>query len=164
MKRIRCWATFVSICLLAAASLSALPHAEDGGEPVFSAGSYLTIIRDAGGYFASRSVITLHADHTMLAVDSGEQGPANNFGSQLGGWKPAGNHRILGRVIDFQYPLSPNGPGVVRADYVIHLSSGSRHMTGTITVTAFLLQAENPFGDDGTPIGTFPFEGERIEP
>lgn len=164
MKRRRLWATVGSICLLAATVLLALPRAEDGGEPVFGGGAYLTIIRDAGGYFTSRSVITLHADHTMLAVDSGEQGPANYFGSQLGGWKPGGNHRILGRVIDFQYPLSPNGPGVVRADYVINLAPGRRHVTGTITVTAFPLQDGNPFGDDGTLIGTFTFEGQRIEP
>ena len=164
MKRLRLWATIGSVCLLAATALVALPHAEDGGAPVFSGGSYLTIIRDAGGYFASRSVITLHSDHTMLAVDSGEQGPANYFGSQLGGWKPAGNHRILGRVMDFQYPLSPNGPGVVRADYVINLAPGRRHVTGTITVTAFLLQDGNPFGEGGMPVGTFTFGGERIEP
>ena len=164
MRRMRLWATVGSVCFLAAIGLSALPHAEDGGEPVFSGGSYLTIIKDAQGYFASRSVITLHADHTMLAVDSAEQGPINYFGSQLGDWKPAANHRILGRVIDFQYPLSSNGPSVVRADYAINLAPGRRSVTGTITVTVFPLQEENPFGPGGILIGSFTFEGERIEP
>jgi len=122
------------------------------------------IIKDAQGYFASRSVITLHADHTMLAVDSAEQGPANYFGSQLGGWKLGSNHRILGRVIDFQYPLSPNGPSVVRADYVINLAPGRRYVSGTITVTIFPLQEGYPFGDGGILIGSFTFDGEGIEP
>jgi len=164
MKRMRVWGAVGSISLLAAMGLLALPHSEDRGEPVFSGGSYLTTIKDGGGYFASRSLITLHGDHTMLAVDSEEQGPSNYFSSQLGGWKSAGNHRILGRVIDFQYPLSSNGPGMVRADYVMNLAPGRRYVSGTITVTVFPLQNGSPFGDDGTPIGTFTFEGERIEP
>ena len=163
MKQVRLWAAVGAFSLLAAVALSALPHAEEAGKPVFSGGSYLTIIKH-DTEFASRSVITLHADHTMLVADSAQQGPTNYFGSQLGGWKPAGNHRIAGRTIDFAYPLSPNGPGVVRADYVINLAPDRRHVMGTITVTAFPLQDGNPLADDGTPIGTFTFEGDRIEP
>ena len=164
MKRMRLWAVVGAISLLAAAALSALPRAEEAGKPDFAGGSYLTIIKDAGGYFASRSVITLHTDHTMLAVDSGQEGPSSYFGSQLGSWKPVGTRQILGRVVDFQYPLSPSGPGVARADYVINLMPGRRSVTGTITVTAFPLQDGNPLEDEGTPIGTFTFEGERVEP
>ena len=164
MKRMRVWTAVGSISLLAAMGLLALPHSEDRGEPAFNGGSYLTTIKDSGGYFASRSVITLHGDHTMLAVDSAEQGPSNYFSSQLGGWKPAGNHRILGRVIDFQYPLSSNGPSVVRADYAMNLASDRRSVTGTITVRVFPLEEGNPLDQEGTLVGTFTFEGERIEP
>ena len=163
MKHIRLWAAVGAFSLLAAVALSALPRAHDA-EPVFSGGCYLTIIKDAGGYFSSRSVITLHADHTMLAVDSAEQGPTYYFSSQLGAWKPAGNHRITARLINFQYPIDPNGPGLARADYTIHLAPNRRHLNGTITVTAFPLQDGNPLESGGTLVGTFTFEGELIQP
>jgi hypothetical protein len=163
MKHMRLWAAVGAFSLLVGLAFSASAHAKKAGERVFSGGSYLTIIRN-GTQFASRSVITLHADRTMLAADSAQQGPADYFGSQLGAWKPAGNNRIAGRTINFEYPLSPNGPSVVRSDYVINLSPGLRHVMGTITVTVYPLQDGNPFADDGTSLGTFTFEGERIEP
>ena len=164
MKKMRVWAVVGAFSLLVALALSTLARSQGAAEPVFGGGSYLTTIKDPEGNFASRSVITLHVDHTMLAVDSAEQGPTYYFGSQLGGWKPAGNHRILGRVVDFQYPLSPNGPSVVRADYVMNLAPDRRYVSGTITVTVFPLQEGNPFGDGGILIGSFTFDGERIEP
>jgi len=164
MKHMRLWAVVGAFSLLAAVTLSTLARSQGAAEPVFSGGSYLATLRDAAGNFGSRSVITLHADHTMLAVDAGEQGPIYYFGSQLGDWKPAGGHQIVGRTINFAYPQGPNGPGVVRTDYVINLLPGRRHVTGTVTVTAFPLQEENPYGDGGIQIASVVFEGDRIEP
>ena len=163
MKHMRLWTVVGAFSLVAALALSALPRSEGAAEPVFSGGSYLTTITDTAGNVGSRSVITLHADHTMLAVDSGEQGPIFYFGSQLGGWKPAGKHQITGTTINFAYPQGPNGQGVVRTDYVINISPDRRHVTGTVTVTDFPLDG-NPYGDGGTVIGNFTFAGERVEP
>ena len=50
----------------------------------FNGASYLTTIKDSNGSFASRSVISLHTDHTMSVIDSGQGGPTFFFGSQLG--------------------------------------------------------------------------------
>ena len=163
MKHIRLWAAVGAFSVLAAVTSLALPHALEAGDPGFSGGSYLTTIKDARENFASRSVITLHADHTMLAADSEEQGPTFYFGSQLGTWKPLGNHRIAARAIDFQYPLGPS-PGLARADYVINFAPGRRQVTGTITVRTFPLEDGNPQEDEGALVGTFTFEGEWIKP
>lgn len=164
MKPSRIVAAIGAFTLLTAVALWGGSGTRQAGAPVFSGGAYLTIIKDAGGYFASRSVITLHADHTMMAVDSAEQGPTYYFSGQLGGWKPVGSHRLLGRMINFQYPMNSSGPGIARADYVINLSSDRRHVSGTITVVAFPLQEIDPFGEGGTLITTTSFEGERIDP
>lgn len=150
--------------LLVTLALSALASSLESGRPGFSGGSYLITITDAGGSFASRSLIPLHDDHTMLAVDSAEQGPVYFFGSQLCGWEPAGQDRMTGQTIDFRYPSNPSGPGVARTDYVIHLSPHRHRVTGTITVWSFALQDANPFGNNGTLVGKFTFEGERIGP
>ena len=162
MKHIRLWAAVGALSILAAVASLALPHVQ-AGDPGFSGGSYLTTIKDAEENFASRSVITLHADQTMLAVDSAEQGPSDYFGSQLGTWKPAGNHRIAARTINFRYPLSP-GPGVARSDYDISFAPDRRQVTGTITLWTFPLEEGNPLEDEGTLIGTFTFVGELIKP
>ncbi|MCL5006465.1 MAG: hypothetical protein M1404_07995 [Acidobacteria bacterium] len=164
MKHLRLWAVVGAFSLLIALALSALARSQGAAEPVFSGGSYLTTITDTEGNFGSRSVITLHADHTMLAVDSGQQGPTFYFGSQLGDWKFVGKHQITGTTINFAYPLGPNGQGVVRTDYVINLSPDRRHVTGTETVTDFSLQEQNPFGEGGIPVASAIFHGERIEP
>lgn len=164
MKHLRVWAVAGAFSLLVALALPALTGSQGAAEPVFSGGSFLTTITDTAGNFGSRSVITLHADHTMLAVDSGQQGPVFYFGSQLGNWKPAGGRQIIGRTMNFAYPQGPNGPGVVRTDYFIKLSPDRRHMTGTVTVTDFPLQEVNPYGEGGILVASANFEGERIEP
>jgi hypothetical protein len=164
MKHIRLWAAVGAFSLLAAVASLALLHAQEAGDPGFSDGSYLTTIKDAGGNFASRSVITMHADQTILAVDSAEEGPKDYFGSQLGTWKPAGNHRIAARTINFRYPHGTDPGGVARSDYVISFAPDRRQVTGTITLRTFPLEDGNPLEDEGTLIGTFTFEGEWIKP
>lgn len=164
MKHMRIWAVVGALSLLVALALSTLGRSQGAAEPVFSGGSYLTTITDTAGNFGSRSVITLHADHTMLAVDSGQQGPIFYFGSQLGDWRPAGGHQIVGRTINFAYPQGPNGQGVVRTDYIINISPDRRHVKGRVTVIDFPLQEDNPYGDGGILVASAIFEGDRIEP
>lgn len=163
MKHLRLWVVLGIFGVLAAVGSATLPHAQEAGDRLFSGGSYLTTIQDSAGNFASRSVITVHADQTLLAADSGEQGPNDYFGSQLGTWKPAGNRRIAGRTINFRYPRTSDPGGVARSDYVIIFAADRRQVAGTITVTTFPLQT-NPFDGEGTVLGTFTFVGELIKP
>ncbi len=162
MKHLRLWVVLGIFGLLAAVGSATLPHAQETEDRLFSGGSYLTTIQDSAGNFASRSVITLHADQTLLAVDSAEQGPNDYFGSQLGTWKPVGNHRIAARTINFRYPRGTDPGGVARSDYVISFAPDRRQVTGTITVTTFPLET-SPFDGEGTVLGTFTFVGELIK-
>ena len=161
MKHLRLWVTLGIFGLLAGVGLVALPHAQDAGDQEFGGGSYLTTIEDSEGNFASRGVITLHADHTMSAIDSRQGGPTYLFSSQLGSWKPDGQGRIVARTIDFDFPQSPGY--VVRADFTISFAQDHSQATGTITVTTFPLET-NPFDGGGTVLGTFTFVGELINP
>jgi hypothetical protein len=90
----------------------------------FVSGSYVTTIKDSTGAFASRGVITLHADHTMSVIDSGQGGPQFFFTSQLGSWKPDETGEVVGRTIDFDFP--PN-QSVARLDYTLKLGQDSSH-------------------------------------
>jgi len=161
MKHLRLWVTLAVFGLLAGAGSVTLPHAQDAGDREFRGGSYLTTIKDSAGSFASRSVITLHADRTMSAIDSGQEGPTFHFSSQLGSWKPDGHCMIVARTIDFDFPQSPGG--VVRTDYTISFAPDGSRVTGTITPISFPLE-DDPFDGGGTVIGTFTFVGELIKP
>ena len=75
MKHQRLWVTLGIFGLLAAAGSVALPHAQSDGDRGFSGGSYVTTIKDSAGNFASRWVITLHADQTMSVDRFRTRGP-----------------------------------------------------------------------------------------
>ena len=121
--------------------------------------SYVTTVSDSTGAFASRGVITLHADHTMSVIDSGQGGPAFLFSSQLGAWKPDGNGGLVAKAIDFDFP----NVDVARVDYTIKFAQNGTRISGTITLTTFPLQG-NPLGGGGTLVGTFTFAGQLIQP
>lgn len=161
MKYSRFWIALGILGLLVAAGSVALSRAEDNGTRGFSGGSYLVTIKDSGGNFASRSVITLHADQTMSVVDSGQGGPSFFFSSQLGSWKTDGSHRIVARTIDFNYPP---GPGVARLDYTINVARDPSQIAGTVTLMTYPLEDGNPLESEGIVLGTFTFVGELIKP
>ena len=161
MKHLHLWVAVGIFSLFAAMGSVALPHAQDTEDRGFSGGSYLITIEDSAGNFASRGVITLHADQTMAVTNSGQQGPSFFFSSQLGSWKPDGNRRIVARTIDFDFPPSPD---VARVDYTISFAQNRSQVTGTITLRTFSLEDGNPLEDEGTLIGTFTFVGEWIKP
>jgi hypothetical protein len=130
-----------------------LASADEGS----NGGSYVTTVKDANGNFSSRGVITLHADHTMSVIDSGQGGPAFLFSSQLGAWKPDGKGGVVAKTIDFDFP----SVDVARVDYTIKFNSTGTQITGTITLTVFPLQG-NPLDGGGTVVGTFTFTGQLI--
>ena len=122
-------------------------------------GSYLTTITDANtGAFASRSVITLHADHTLTVIDSNQEGSAfPPFSSQQGAWANSSG-RVVARTINWSFPFATEG--TARLDYnftTVH----TNQLSGTITLT-FFPPSGNPLDDGGTEAGTFNFTGVRI--
>ena len=162
MKQLRLLVTFGIFGILALVGSVALLHpqhatADQDFNGVNGATYVTTVTNSSNGKFSSRGVITLHADHTMSVIDSGQGGPTAVFTSQLGSWKPEGDE-IIARTIDFNLPPSP---GVARVDYTIHFE-GNR-ITGTITLTAFPLTG-NPLDGGGTVVGTFTFVGELVQP
>src|SRR5262249_29728053 len=103
-------------------------------------------------------VITLHTDHTMSVIDSGQGGPALFFSSQLGSLRPDGKGGLVAKTIDFNFPPA----GVARLDYTITFDKHG-NAAGTITLTAFPLTG-NPLDGGGTVVGTFTFVGQLIQP
>jgi hypothetical protein len=130
------------------------PHNADNGA------TFLTTVKDSSGNFITRTVLTLHADHTMSVVAADQGGPTSFFTSQLGSWKPDGKGGVVAKTIDFDYP--PNAD-VVRIDYTISFDPDDDRATGTETLIAFPLQG-NPLDGGGTILATATFAGELVKP
>jgi hypothetical protein len=124
-----------------------------GGNGVSGATFLLTITN--AGTFASRSVITFHADGSVEVIDSGEGGPNFSFSSQLGVWGNSTASGAIVRTLDFSFPSA----GIARVDY--NFTDLKNNVSGTITLTGFGLQ-DDPQGNGGTLLGTFQFTGERL--
>jgi hypothetical protein len=122
--------------------------------------SYLTTVTDSSGNFTTRTVLTLHADHTMSVVAADQGGPTYFFSSQLGSWQADGNGGVVGKTLDFDYP--PNAD-VARIDYTIRFDTSLNQASGTETLTTFPLQG-NPFGAGGTVLGTYTFTAQLVKP
>jgi hypothetical protein len=151
-KHIRVFAV-LSVCVLALGA-GTLPQAQNNGLP---GTTYLTTITDANtGAFAARSVITLHADHSLTSIDSGQGGPGALFSSQMGVWATTPNAGVVARTLDFSFPQA----GIARVDYNITTITNSQ-VSGTITLTVFPLNAD-PQNSGGTVVGHFNFTGTSI--
>ena len=154
-KHVRVFAV-LAICVLAFGAVTSL-HAQNSPTNGLPGIAFLTTITDANtGAFSSRSVVTLHADHSMSAIDSGQGGPGVQFSSQLGGWHTSPNAGVIGRTLDFSFPQA----GIARVDYNF-TSLTKDGVTGTITLTVFGLH-DDPQGSGGIVVGTFNFTGVPI--
>jgi hypothetical protein len=160
MKQLRLPAFFSLIVALGSVALMSAPNATADREGPRNGATYLTTVRDSSGNFTARTVLTLHADHTMSVVASDQGGPTAFFTSQLGSWKPDGKGGVVAKTIDFDYP--PNAD-VVRIDYTISFDSDHDRATGTEILTAFPLQG-NPLDGGGTLLTTATFTGELVRP
>jgi len=168
MKHLRLCAKLSALTLVVAAAWVALLHPykaiANDDHPGFGQGaSYLTTVTDSNGNFVTRTVITLHADHTMSVVGADSGGPTYYFTSELGSWRPDGKGGAVGRTLDFDlygHTVYPNGD-VARIDYTISFQNDG--IVGTHTVTIFPLQG-NPFGGGGTYLVTSNFTGQLITP
>jgi hypothetical protein len=151
-KHVRIFAV-LTVCILAFGAWTSL-HGQNNGLP---GTTYLTTITDANtGAFASRSVITLHADHSLTSIDSGQGGPGTQFSSQMGVWATSPNAGVVARTLDFSFPQA----GIARVDYNITTINNAQ-VAGTITLTVFGLH-DDPQGSGGTVVGHFNFSGASI--
>jgi hypothetical protein len=128
------------------------------------AGTYLADIRTEAGAFASRALVTLHADGTLAVVDSrqhqGVQG--SSFSAQRGSWRCAGARAARGVTLNFGFPPQD---GIARSDWVIARDAGRDTVSGTIAVHVFAgVAGVDPFGRGGRPLGAFRFTGARVAP
>ena len=160
MQQLRLPAFFSLIMALGSVALLSPPNATADPEESHNGATYLTTVRDSNGNFTTRTVLTLHADHTMSVVAADQGGPTFFFTSQLGSWKPDGKGGVVAKTLDFDYP--PNAD-VVRIDYTISFDPDHDRVTGTETLIAFPLQG-NPLDGGGTVLTTATFTGELVKP
>ena len=172
MKHLRLCAKHGALTLIVAAACVALLHpykaTANDDNPGFQGASYLTTVTDSNGNFRTRTVITLHADHTMSTVDADSGGPTYYFTGEFGSWRPDCKGGAVGRTLDFDlygHTVYPNGD-VARIDYTISFQNDGPRIVGIVgthTITIFPLQG-NPFDGGGTNAGTFNFTGQLITP
>jgi hypothetical protein len=133
------------------------PHKAAAANP--PSGTFLITITDATtGAFASKSVITLHTDHSVAVIDSGQDDAGVPFSSQQGVWENEGG-TLKARTIDFSFPFATQGSA--RVDYTFNGGIPNNEVQGTITLTFFPPNG-NPLDGGGTPGGTFNFTGQRV--
>jgi hypothetical protein len=160
MKQLRLPAFFSLIAALGLVALLSSLNATAAPLGPYNGATYITTVKDSSGNFVTRTVLTLHADHTMSVVAADQGGPTSFFTSQLGSWQPDGKGGVVGKTLDFDYP--PNAD-VVRIDYTISFDPAQDQATGTETLTSFPLQG-NPLDGGGTSLGTYTFTGELLKP
>jgi hypothetical protein len=160
MRQLRFSVFFSLIVVLGSVALLNPANATAEHEGPRNGATYITTVLDSSGNFTTRTVLTLHADHTMSVVAADQGGPTFFFTSQLGSWKPDGKGGVVAKTLDFDYP--PNAD-VVRIDYTISFDSDHDRVTGTETLTAFPLQG-NPLDGGGTVLTTATFTGELVKP
>src|SRR5262245_57842208 len=154
-KHVRIFA-LLAVCVLALGAGTSL-HGQNSPTNGLPGIAFLTTITDANtGAFSSRSVVTLHADHSMTAIDSGQGGPGVQFSSQMGAWQTTPNAGVSARTLDFSFPNA----GIARVDYNF-TTLNKDQVAGTITLTVFPINAD-PQGSGGTVVGTFNFTGQHI--
>jgi hypothetical protein len=158
MKHVRLLAV-LAVGLLAYFGGSAL-HPQKAAASNQPSGTFLVTITDAAtGNFASRSVITLHSDHSVAVIDSGQEGGPVPFSSQQGVWENTPGGGLAARTIDWSFPFATEGSA--RVDYTFNAGVPANQVAGSIVLT-FFAPNQNPLDGGGTPGGTFNFTGTRM--
>lgn len=139
------------------------PHkaAADEERLVNGATYEMTLTDPSTGAFVARETLTLHADHSMAAHDSNENGPTEHFSGELGLWRFDDNGGVITKSINFDFP--PNAD-IARLDRTIKFEQNRTKISGTFTVTVFPLQTGNPQGPGGTVIASLNFTGNLVTP
>ena len=154
---------FVAACMTA--SLAALPARAQTTEPCRAmVGTYLATIVNSAGDYASRALITLHADGNLAIVDSaqdeGLQG--SSFSSQSGAWRCSTDASASARTLNFGFPPRTS---IARSDWTLdqaHSKSGQA-LKGTIDLYIFPgVKGVDPFRADSKPVDKFYFAAQRV--
>jgi hypothetical protein len=153
---------------LAAALVSGVPGAGAQAPGVACraalAGTYFATIRTEAGAFASRALLTIHADGTMLIADSRQhQGVhGSSFSAQQGGYRCTGARAAQGVVLNFGFPPQES---IARSEWSFAYDPANGVLRGTITLTIFVgVEGVDPFAIGGKRIGVFNFGAIRVEP
>ena len=125
--------------------------------------TFLTSIRNSAGTFASRSIVTLRGDGTVVAVDSlqyrGVQ--KSGFSTQRGTFRCTGARTAVARSLNFSFPPQP---AIARSDWTLSIDAAGK-ISGTITLYLHEgLEGVDPFAKPGKLIDIFRFTGVRVEP
>lgn len=127
------------------------------------AGTYLANIANEAGAFASRALVTLHADGTLDVVDSRQhQGVSgSSFSAQRGAWRCTGARTAAAVTLNFGFPPQES---IARSDWSIARNPAGA-ITGTITLTIFTgVAGVDPFALGGRRFGVFRFGALRVAP
>jgi len=128
------------------------------------AGTYLATIRTEAGAYASRALVTIHGDGTLIIADSRQQQgvQGSSFSAEQGGYHCAGPRAIQAAVLNFGLP--PN-ESVVRSDWSIAFDPATTSISGTITLIIFPgVEGVDPFAAGGERISVFNFTSVRVMP
>ena len=127
-------------------------------------GTYLATIVNSAGDYASRALITLHADGNLHIVDSaqdeGLQG--SSFSTQSGAWRCSTDASASARTLNFGFPPRTS---IARSDWTLdqaHSKSGQA-LKGTIDLYIFPgVKGVDPFRADSKPVDKFYFAAQRV--
>ena len=144
-----------------AASLTALPvQAQDTSCNAGLVGTWLTTIQNAAGDYASRSLLTIHADGTIVSADSAQnQGlQGSSFSAQHGAWRCSTSSSAAATTLNFGFPARES---IARSDWT--LAHDGKALKGTIALHIFPgVKGIDPFRADSKPVDTFNFTAQRV--
>ena len=127
-------------------------------------GTYLATIVNSAGDYASRALITLHADGNFAIVDSaqdeGLQG--SSFSTQSGAWRCSTDASAAATTLNFGFPPRTS---IARSAWTLdqaHSKSGQA-LRGTIALHIFPgVKGVDPFRADSKPVDRFYFTAQRV--
>ena len=128
------------------------------------AGTYLATIHTEAGAFASRALVTIHGDGTLIIADSRQhQGVhGSSFSAQQGAYRCAGPRAAQASVLNFGYPPQES---VARSDWSFTYDPKTTAISGTITLTIFRgVEGVDPYAATGKRMGVFRFTSARVTP
>ena len=125
-------------------------------------GTYLATIHTEAGAFASRALVTIHGDGTLVIADSRQhQGVhGSGFSTQHGAYRCAGPRAAQATVLNFGFPPQVS---IARSDWSIAHDLATSSVSGTITLFIFSgVEGVDPFAAGGKRIGLFRFTSVRV--
>jgi len=160
--------------VLCLAGTSPSAHA---GEPDLAAchdlaGTYVTVVTDREGVFASRGLMTFMADGVFLDTDSaqgGVPGVFEPFTTVQGAWRCAGTAKgrleVVATGLNFVLPGNERPQAFGRTDYRLTLDAAKGVLSGTVELRFTQdadLEAADPLGRPGPLFDTFQVDGQRL--